>query len=84
MTMRHRTTWSAQGSSSRHISRDEAIDRLYWLLGDLDPAHEVPWGAIERVAVSPVPDDELPWRLAEGAELVGIVAGLREHRRSAA
>ncbi|MGM1028264.1 MAG: hypothetical protein ACQEWM_00155 [Actinomycetota bacterium] len=84
MTTRHRTPRSARAASSWHISQDEAIDRLYWLLAGLDPAHSVPWGAVEGRAVTLVAPGETPWRLAEGDELAAIVDGLREQRQHAA
>lgn len=84
MTTRHRTAQSAHVTCSRHISQHEAIDRLYWLLAQLDPAHAVPWGAVEPRAVTFVATGEMPWRLAEGSELAAIVEDLRERRASAA
>lgn len=75
---------SAEVACSRHVSQDEATDRLYWLLAALDPAHAVQWGAVERRAVSFDDAGALPWRLAEGAELLAIIDSLRHDRASAA
>lgn len=71
-------------SATRHVSQHEATDRLYWLLAQRDPQRVVSWGDVERRAVSYTPDDELPWRLAEGPALERIIAGLRHRDASAA
>lgn len=64
-------------AASRHASADEATDRLYWLLTHLDAERTVPWGEVERRAISRA-DGDLPWLLLEGPPLAAILRELRD------
>jgi len=64
--------------TSHHSSRDEAVDRLYWVLSELDAEHKVSWSEVERRAIAHDEggmDDT--WSAAEGTELEAIVGASR-------
>lgn len=65
-------------TASRHSSRDEAVDRLYWILTELDAERSVSWAEVERraIAYEPAARDDA-WSVAEGSALEAIVRASR-------
>lgn len=70
-------------TSSRHSSRDEAVDRLYWVLTELDAERTVSWAEVERRAVDHDPSLDDAWSVAEGPALEAIIGESRRRVRTA-
>ncbi len=71
------TVHRPSATSSRHGSRDEAVDRLYWVLTELDAERTVSWAEVERRAIGHDPALDDAWSVAEGAALETIIGQAR-------